>query len=333
MHLTTRLKYAIKTMANVHRAGSAPDIFLFATPRGGSTWLMEIIASQPGLKFYDEPLNPRRENVAWSGRIPNWESLMPDTGDAEQVIGFLQDLQAGRHGFMNPTPFRRHHRFFTNRIVFKIHEIEHLIDEVARRCSAQIVYLLRHPIATSISRHVLPRLDLFFACQYHTALLNDPVCHAEIVSTATHGSFFQRAVISWCYENLVALRSPNPDWLFVTYEELVLNPERSCDLLLGRLQLSDRAAMLQAFERPASNIELSHEQTLAALHSPDARQRRYRLVAKWQNEISLQQYAEAEHVLALFKVDAYDVRSPLAAGHFLHFDDTEVILQNSATIK
>ena len=258
---------------------------------------------------------------------------MPDTGDADQIIGFLQGLQAGRYGFMNPTPFRRHHRLFTNRIVFKIHEIEHLMDEITRRCSTQVVYLLRHPIATSISRHVLPRLELFLACQYHTALLNDPVCHAEIVSMAANGNFFQRAIISWCYENLVALRSPGVDWLFVTYEELVLNPERSCDLLMSRLQLSDRTAMLQAFERPAANIELSHEQTLEALHNADARQRRYRLVTKWQDEVSPQQCAQAEQVLALFRVDAYDVRSPLAARRFLHFDDTEAILEHSGTNK
>jgi hypothetical protein len=90
---------------------------------------------------------------------------------------------------------------------------------------------------------------------------------------------------------------------------------------------------LQAFERPASNIQLSHEETLAALNSPDARQRRHRLVTKWQKAVSSLQCAEAEHVLGLFKVDAYDVRSPLAAARFLHFDDTEAILESSPTVQ
>jgi hypothetical protein len=59
--LTRRLQLLVKALTNVHRQGPLPNVFLFATPRSGSTWLMEIIASQPGFKYYDEPLNPRRE--------------------------------------------------------------------------------------------------------------------------------------------------------------------------------------------------------------------------------------------------------------------------------
>lgn len=326
MNPRTWLKNKVKALANVHRPGPLPDIFLFATPRGGSTWVMEIIASQPGFKFYDEPLSPRRENVALSGIVPDWEALMPDSCDAARIIGFLRELQAGRHGYMNPPPFRRQHRFFTNRIVFKIHEIEHLMSDVEKQCAAQIVYLLRHPIATSISRKLVPRLELFLKCQQHAALLDDPAGHVAIAGLAASGTFFQRAVISWCFENLVALRRPGPGWLYVTYEELVLNPERACDLLMQQLRLPDRTAMLTAFERPAANIQLSHQQTMAALRSADARQRRHRLVTKWMDEVSDEQRAQAAEVLDLFKIDAYDPYAVLAADRLLHFDDTAMIL-------
>ena len=330
MSLRIRFANAVKSIANSHRPGLAPDIFLFATPRGGSTWMMEIIASQPGLKFYDEPLSPRRENVAFSGVVPSWEALMPDTGDPARVIAFLKELQAGRHGYMNPPPFRRNHRYFTNRVVFKIHEIEHLMVEAQRALGAQVVYLLRHPIATSISRDQTPRLEQLLNCSYHAAVLDNSVRHAEITALARTGSFFERKVISWCFENLVALRRPQPTWLYVSYEELVLNPERSCDLLMDRLGLRDREAMLESFDRPAANIQLSRDETLAALRSPDACRRRHRLVSKWQGKVSDAERGQAAQILGLFDIDAYDASDVLPAERFLHFSDTRAILQSGS---
>jgi hypothetical protein len=157
-------------------------------------------------------------------------------------------------------------------------------------------------------------------------LLDDARAHERISALAAEGTHYQRAVISWCYENLVALRQPVPAWLFVTYEELVLNPERSSELLMQRLQLTDRTAILQAFDRPAANIQLSHEQTLAALNTADARRRRHRLVTKWMDRVSEPQRCQAAEVLDLFRVDAYRVDSALASPRYLHFDDTAAIL-------
>jgi hypothetical protein len=325
--LSRRLLLLVKAYTNVHRQGPLPNVFLFATPRSGSTWLMEIIASQPGFKYYDEPLNPRRENVAFGRLFPDYASLMPGTGDPHRIIGYLKALQDGRHRYMNPPPFRRNHRFFTNRIIFKIHEIEHLMDQVASECGGQLVYLLRHPIANSISRTVQPRLELFLNSPYYAALVGEPERSLEIRSIAETGTPLQRAVISWCYENLTTLRSPDPSRLVVTYEELVINPVRSCDLLMQRLDLPNRESMLAAFDRPAINIRMSHAQTLAAMNSPDAEKRRIRLVSKWMERTSESQYDEVAHVLSLFALDAYDARYPLAAKKFRFFDDTARLLQ------
>lgn len=322
MSMQTQIKFAIRAVTNVHVPGNRPDIFLFATPRGGSTWLMEILASQPGIKFFDEPLSPRRENVAHSGLFPGYESLMPETGDASKIIAFLKDLQRGRHSYMNVTPFRRNHRFFTNRCVFKIHEIEHLIQRVEDECRGQVVYLLRHPVATSISRDALPRLDLFLDSDYYKAFVSNPEKLARIRLIARSGSRLQKAVISWCFENMVVLRNPGPNWLVLTYEEMVLNPARACDLLLARLDLKDRDAMMTSFERPAVNIAMSRADTLAAMNNRDARQRRRKLVTKWLDRVTGEQLAEADEILHAFGVDAYEPRKVLARPRYLHFADT-----------
>jgi hypothetical protein len=320
------IKYALKAVSNVHRQGPDPNIFLFATARGGSTWVMEILASQPGIKYYDEPFNIRRDNVQRTGLFPNWESLMPDTGDPERMIGFLQALADGRYPTMNPPPFRRNHRFRTSRIVFKIHEAEHLMGTIARRCHGTIVYLLRHPIPTTLSRKVFPRLELFAASPFYERLIDDAARVREIRGLAAGGTHLQRGIVSWAYENLIPLTRPDFDGLTVSYEELLLNPERSCDLLLQRLHMPDRVAMLTAFDVPAANITMSNADTLALMNDDDFRRRRSQMVTKWKGRVSAADEAEVTRIMQLFGLDVYDGTNPLPARRYLHFDDTEARL-------
>jgi hypothetical protein len=314
---------------NVHRRGPKPDILLFATARGGSTWLMEVIASQPGIKYYDEPLSPRRDYASAVG-LKSWEQLMPDTGDPEWIVDFLRALQKGKFGLLNPTPFARYHRFFTDRIVFKIHEIEHLMAYAAERCGAKIIYLVRHPIANSISRHVLPRLELFLQSQRYAQLFDDETKLHEVRALGRDGSHFQKAIVSWCFENVDALRFKTFDGLVVTYEELVLNPERACDLLTSYFDFSDKPAMLRAFETPAENIGMSNQNTIAVMQQQKMGARRYGLVTKWQKEVSPQQIDQASRILTLFEIDAYDPAATLSTDRFLLFPDTRTLFDGYA---
>jgi hypothetical protein len=326
VNLPLGLKHAIRAVANVHRQGAQPNIFLFATARGGSTWLMEILASQPGMKYYDEPLNLRRPNVASVGLFKDWDALMPGTGDAAKVIGFLQALARGRHGALNPPPLRPYHRLFTDRIVFKLHELEHMMGDVARACHGVVLFLLRHPVPTSQSRKEFPRLHLYPGSPYFDALLPDPARRREIAALAGSGTHLQRGVVAWCYQNLVPLTKPDFDGLVVTYEELVLNPVKGRDLLCDRFQFPDRDGMLRAFERPSSNIAMSNTQTLQMMTDADARARRVKLVTKWKGTITPDEERQVSHIMDLFGLDVYNGTSPLAADRYLHFADTPALL-------
>jgi hypothetical protein len=321
-----RAKNALKAVSNVHRQGTLPNVFLFATARGGSTWVMEILASQPGMKFYDEPFNIRRDNVSQTGLFPNWESLMPDTGDADGIVAYLNGLVSGAYPYMNPPPFRPHHRLMTDRVVFKIHEMEHLIGRIERECQGQVVYLLRHPIPTTLSRTVLPRLDLFLASAYYDEVLGKGPRLEEIKRLGRDGNRLQKGVVSWCYENVIPLRQPGADWLFVTYEELVLNPARSCELLLERLNFTDREAMLDAFGKAAVNIGMSSADTMAAMTKADKRARATSLVTRWRPKTTDEDRAAVSAIMALFDLDVYTGEQTLSHPRYLHFEDTPTLL-------
>jgi Sulfotransferase family len=324
-----RVRFALSALSNVHRQGPEQNILLFATPRGGSTWVMEILASQPGVKYFDEPFNIRRANVAHTKLFSGWEDLMPETNSTDALVGYINDLAANRYPHMNPPPFRPLHRFRTNRIVFKIHELEHLVGTLATRCNAQVVYLLRHPVPTTLSRVVFPRLEMFLGSPYYRGIIGDERTLREIERIVANGSHLERGIVSWCYENLVPLRHRDFDGLFVTYEELVVNPVRSCDLLLERLRFRHREAMLAAFDQPAANIEMSKTVTRSTFADPDGRKRRTYLVTKWLQRVTSAECAAVSSILQLFGIETYTADDPMPQQH-LHFGDTRQMLDNFA---
>ncbi len=61
-----RLKNAIKMCASIHIPDGRPNVFLLSLPRSGSTWVAELVATQPGFKWCLEPFNLRKpvENLA-----------------------------------------------------------------------------------------------------------------------------------------------------------------------------------------------------------------------------------------------------------------------------
>jgi hypothetical protein len=323
MNVQAELKYLLKSVSNIHRQGLKKNIFLFATPRGGSTWVMEVIASQPGMKYYDEPFNIRRDNVQRIGMFRDWGELMPEGGQSDRIIGCLTMLEQNRFRFMNPPPFRKNHRLLTSRIIFKIHELEHLINEIKARCDGLVLYLLRHPIATTISRHTFPRLPAFVGSAYYRDQFLTAGQLLEIERIVEHGSALERGIVSWCYENLVPLKQADSgDWLFLTYEELLLNAPKTCALLASRLALEDPARMLAAVREPAANIAMSTKQTQDILLSEQGMQRARHLVKKWKTQVSDEDEHRCFDILELFGLDTYAFGRYVSNDRYLHFPDT-----------
>jgi len=204
MNVKAAIKDVAKAVSNVHLQGERPNVFLFSTPRSGSTWLMEVIASQPGMKPYNEPFNIRRDNVSKTGIVDAWGELMPGSSDVDRIVDYLDRLAGNRVKVMNPTPFRPFHRWVTNRVVFKIHELGHMINQVRTRCGGSVVFLLRHPIATAISRQVHPRLPHFIESPFFAEVL-DARARAEIDRMYRSGDRFLHGILAWCYENYIPL--------------------------------------------------------------------------------------------------------------------------------
>ena len=316
-------KYLLRSLTSQHVQGPKRNILLKATARGGSTWVMEMIASQPGFRFYDEPFNIRRDNVRKAGLFHTWEELQPDACDSEKVIGFLEGLKHNQYRFMNPAPFRKFYRPVTRRIVFKLHELEHMIEEIAERCECDVLYLIRHPIPNSLSRAVLPRLESFLASDFYRERYLGDERMKEITEVARKGTELQKFVVSWCFENYIPLKDTDlSKWATLSYEELLLNSRKSCQYLGEALELEDQGSLFRSVGEPATNITLSGQETLDIMSNPDEEKRKRQLVTRWKTRVSDEEERLAMEVLSLFDIDAYTYGQFIPHVKLLHFDDT-----------
>jgi hypothetical protein len=296
-----KLGNIIKSKSNIHRPDGSPSVFLFSMPRSGSTWLMELIWTQPGFKSCDEPLNLRSSLVRKNLGISEWKDLY-DQDATLAMESYFRAFCDGRLGFMNPSPLRRHYRPLTQRIVFKvIHGGEDRINWFRDAFNSRIVLLLRHPIAVSLSREVYPRLHAFLNSDYRRHLTKDQLDYANRIFDG--GTGLERGVLSWCLQNMVPLREACDDWAIVSYEQLVLEPRPVVMHLAHKLNLPEPERMLNHLATPSGVKAKSDAATQEVLGN--TANRRSWLVEKWRERVGSSEERRVMEILERFELDAY----------------------------
>jgi len=293
------IKRTIRSLGNWHFPGDRPDIFLFATPRGGSTWFMEMIASQPGIKHCAEPFNVRLSSIASSVGISTFAGLYANDAHLK-FQPYLEAVHQNRLRFLNPTPFRRNHRFITNRMVFKI--IHAGMDRIAwfqEAFGARILYVIRHPIPVALSRKVFPLLDEFEESDLR-GYFSDEQC-ALIDRICQKGDHLEKGVVAWCLHNSVPLRTRQPGWAVVSYEQAVLEPETVIHYLCDRLELDNPGRMLRRSREASAVTNQSSRERRELLAAND----RSQLVRSWREKVDGARERELLDLVSAFGLQPY----------------------------
>jgi hypothetical protein len=298
--ITCLAKNAIKTATNHHRPRGHQNIFLFSTPRSGSTWLMELIWSQPGFKACNEPLDLRNPMVRKYLGITNWLELYSQ--EARPALHrYFQALCNGYLHAMDPVPFRGFYRPVTHRIIFKIiNGGEDRINWFRDTFNGQIIYLIRHPIAVSLSREYLPRVQVQLESDYRRHFSIEQIEIAQRI--LENGTKLEQGVLAWCLENAVPLRMASNDWLIIPYEELVVAPQTLIAQMAERLALPEPEQMLSRLVIPSAVKSKSNPETQQALER--GTNRRW-LAEKWRSQVSKREECQAMEILAHFQLDIY----------------------------
>lgn len=298
----------MRRLARYHRPGQQPNIAIWSSARSGSSWLMELIASQPGFVFVDEPLHPG--NMLAADWIPGtdadaWQFLLPNP-EREQV--FRERFSAIESG--SPTPGMPRirsgfYRWRTNRIVYKLLRAKDLMPWFEDTFDWQTVYLLRHPLATAISRKVFPRLPLFLENEaYRTTYLDDRQLHLAR-AIVQDGSPVEQAVLDWVLQNLPALQQAETrNWLIVHYEDLVRHPAGVIARLAGGLDLPEPERMLRRVNAPSGSVVQSDATTRQAFRQATGPDTDF-LLSRWREKLSAGDEQAAFRILDAFEIRRY----------------------------
>lgn len=312
---TNKFNTLLKYSCNFHHQGAKPNIFIFSTPRSGSTWLMELMLTQPGFKSCSEPFNLRMTEVADTLGIYDWDSLYSDEA-LPQMERHIRSFLNGelRVAYKNRYPWQRYYRLFTNRMVFKIlHAGHEKIDWFIRTFNAQVVYLIRHPLPVALSRKQLPRLSTFVNSEYSKYFTDQQIAHAKRI--VAEGSHVEKAMLDWCLHNATAIKRHMDKVIFVTYEQLVLDPEPVVNALSRQLDLHDATRIIDKISAPSGSVNQSTKETAAALATTG--KGKTWLIEKWRADIEADKEKELMQILDVFSLDIYKSGSYMPADKYL----------------
>lgn len=304
---SAEVKSLIKHLSNWHIPSEDFDVVLFATPRGGSTWIAEVFASAKGFRFISEPFNVRNPNVCRYSGLNNWPDLYSEAKRAT-YFEYLAHLKFGKIRICDPKPFSRYHRWFTSRNIFKIiHAGMDRVDEICSHLNAKPLILLRHPIPTTLSREVFPLLTLF----NQTELVRKFTSYQceFIKKVEVEGSHLERGVTAWCIHNSIPLHSPKNNCNFIYYEDCVLNPSAALAKFQLNFNLKLNSGREDVMRRPSSSVRKSSKPVQKAFKNNHADKEF--LLNRWQNQVTSREVGEIQKILELFRITSYSAESYL----------------------
>ena len=308
------MRRVITKLCGRYSAGEQADIALVSSPRSGSTWLMESLASLPGYKSLDEP--DHREMLEFHGLLqiePRWNWICLSDAEREDFGDFLlDDRRSGLFGPVRPAELRA--QWVAHRRVIKLVRCTALLDWIDD-LGFETVYLVRHPIPQAMSclarGHAIRVQEFLSATCFAPRLTAVQVEHAH--AAVRHPDRIDSFVTQWCLENVVPLASERlgKDIAVSAYEHRVMDPEGEALRLAKALRVPAATAMLAGADRPSRVSDSSSAETRNDIRS----RRSDKLVAGWRRRLS----AEDEHrlmgIVEDFEIDTYRQGEDLPSWH------------------
>jgi len=294
-----------------HRQGSKPNILLYCNRRGGSTWLLNAIAHEPGLRYVGRPFTtlPRtrhRHRLAATMRRRIEESrghllsIRPEEEEhfrplAAEIVSGATEVHPSLA--LRASYFQRH----TDRMSLQMTTAGPLLDWFSTLPVVSVV-LLRHPIPTALSIERSgwpPRLAAFLKDE---ALVETHLSGAQIDlirRLEREGASLPRHVAEIALQLALPYRRhlEVPDTIHLTsYEELIVDPRDTLGMLGSRLDLEAVERVHSSIAKPSRTID---GDTRKRLDEPAF------LLRRWRHSVSVAEECDLLQIAATLGFDAY----------------------------
>ncbi len=280
-------------------------LLVFSDPRGGSTWITELLHRIPRTAIVWEPLHLRKV-PAFRDIGFQWRQHIPQDATWEETHDAFEQLLSGK--IMNPwTCQKSGWREFAQaeRLLVKFVRgnalLPWLTDQFAFRRPP--ILLVRHPFAVAASQLLYFQFRGNKPPSQWRGFGSPPVGrfndayheHADFLQTLETTE--EVLLAQWCQTTLPTLRHPDNDkrWITVHYEHLLLNPADNLERIMSRWNTSMPAGIEHQLRQASAT---TNEATF--LQGVEAQ------LQKWQKQFSSEQVARMKAVLEYFEVEFYD---------------------------
>ncbi len=292
-----------------HRQGDKKNVLLFATRRGGSTWMMEILGANPGMTFIDHAFSIYTASKHCLSYLPITEDGHIRTLDdptKDKIRTYINEIYTNDLRLNAPWKFwDSNFNFRTSRIAVKITAAKSVI-EFFEEFDSHMIYFTRHPIACGLAA-IRNNWGLHLKGYVENKNFIDKHLSKEQYSLCSKiyegGSLIEKHVLNWVLENLIPIRlMQTKEWLYVSYEHLVVNKEEEIQKIADYLEIADPSYMLKQAGLPSrSTKRLSKAETEKMIRSGASEE----LVGKWIKNVSEEDLKASQAILDTFDIKLY----------------------------
>lgn len=283
-------------------------ILQYASRRGGSTILAQILEAEGGVGSIDQPFDLWKPESDRGKIIAKYlpskaMSQFFELNDLEkkQVERYLKLIRKGRLQKLSNKPTYK-------KQVLKIVNAQGLIDVLSELVPSISVVMLRHPCSQALSvvknkwgtceRPYLEAKD--WSSKY---LSKEQLEFGKKISK--EGSYLGRAVLNWCLEWHYCLKYSKQDYIILYYEDMILYPEKFIDTLFSYLEFKNKEKALSVLSTPSRSSSFSNERTLNDIKLGN----KDNLLDDWREGYTREDLIMAQEILDMFEVKRYSVNS------------------------
>ncbi|SKB60135.1 hypothetical protein SAMN05660776_2015 [Salegentibacter holothuriorum] len=282
--------------------------YVFADPRGGSTWLMEIIQTIKKEPVIWEPLYLKLKNSPFKKLNFGWRQYIPEDAEWEEAKQAFDRLFSGEIYAENTLKFKTLLKLLRSEsFLFKICRGHALLPWLTQNYNFHYkpIYLIRHPFAVVSSqlRHGAWEYSFNSFEIPQTPYNQHYLEHEAFLKTIKTKE--EALVANWCLSNSIPLKHPenNRSWITINYEELVLKPEDSINRILKSWKCN----------YDVSSIDFRRN---SATTKPDSPALVTERLANWEKYFNSSQLDRMGAVLDYFEVKNYSKSNPMPEKSF-----------------
>ena len=271
-------------------------IILSSDPRGGSTWLTQLINTIPQSAVVYEPLNLGQSPLARQLKF-SWRQYIPPDAPWPEAKIMFDKIFSGKYLNNNIGYFSTISEFKNaKQIIVKFCRAHRLLYWLLNQYDfkKKPVHMFRHPLAVVASQMRHPQWD---HNNLEFSFLNAPFSEyyeSEKDYLLSLQTKEEGLAASWCLSNIPLLKNPSPVVYFITYEEMLLKPEEVLSNLFAQWNM----------QVPAEAGNLVRKKSKTTIEGSSVENPEKQLFA-WKNKFTAEQLRKLKAVLDHYEAGSF----------------------------